>query len=441
MEPLTVAFILLPSLFALVLCGFHIAFALAGLSTLGIILINGSLSTGLFVLSSTCFEALRSYAFATVQLFVLMGALMTHSGAARDLFKLANAFLKKIPGGLGIATIMANAVFGAVTGVSVASCAVFSQISVPEMIANNYNKRFSTGAVAGSAVLGMLIPPSLLMVVYGMLSEQSIGKMFLAGVLPGIILALMFSIGVVLLAKFKPDEIFLSAEESEAVASEDEEVNMLEMVKGVIPIVSLILVVLGGMWGGVFTPTEASGIGTFGALIIAFLLGMRWEGFKRSLLDTAAGVSSILLLLMTANMYSRMLTLSGFVTWLSSAITSMNSSPYVILTLFLLFILALGMVLDSTSILILTVPIMVPIMSHFGFDLIWIGIVIIVATEVGLITPPFGMNAFAVKSTCPVPISVEEIFRGAFPFVLIMLVFIVILIMCPSLSTWLPGLI
>ena len=208
MDPLVISFILVPLLFIVVLFGFHIAFALAGLSILGIILMTGSFSTGLFMLSSTCFEAIRGYIFATIQLFVLMGALMSNSGSAKGIFKLANILLRKVPGGLGIANVFANAVFAAVTGVSIASVAVFSQIAVPEMIANKYNRRFATGSVAGSAVLGMLIPPSLLLVVYGMLAQQSIGKMFVAGIIPGIILALMFSLGIVLLAILKPSEIF-----------------------------------------------------------------------------------------------------------------------------------------------------------------------------------------------------------------------------------------
>ena len=446
MDPITIALITVIILFTLILLGLHIGFALSVMSLVGVWLITGKSAVALSLLSSTAFDAIRDYVFAVLPLFVMMGAFMSNSGAAEDLYRAANMALRRVPGGVGVATVIANAVFAAVTGVSVASAAVFSKIAMPEMIRLNYRKRFAVGSVAGSSVLGMLIPPSVLMIVYGMLAEVSIGRLFIAGVLPGLVLAGIFSAGIIIMSIFRPELVGRVRGNQEAVAGADAAIlqppqfTTLDTLKKVFPVLVLIVLVLGGIWGGFFTPTEASAIGALGAMIVAYAKGMRMLGFKTSLLETAAGASSIMFLLIAAQMYSRMLTMSGLMQWMGELILGLSVAPIVIIFLFIVMLVLLGTILDSTSILLITVPLMAPIVAQMGYNLIWFGIVMIISVEMGLLTPPFGMVVFAVKASLGDSITVEEIFRGSFPFLVMMVVALLIIIAFPILSTWLPSL-
>lgn len=311
---------------------------------------------------------------------------MSNSNIAKDLFAFLEKILKKIPGGLGVATVLANAVFAAITGVAIASAAIFAKISVPEMERHHYKPQWAAGCVAGSSTLGMLIPPSLMFILYGMLAEVSIGKMFIAGILPGILLAVMFSVLVLGYAIFKPEKMFEAGyykrskkdienkldEKIEAAGGIEEE-SFAKVCISVIPTILLIILVLGGIWGGFFTPTEAAGVGALGALIIGFLSGMNLSGLKNALLETASSASSILFLLIAATMYSRMLAMSGAVVWLSDVVMGLNANRYLILALLMVVIIILGCVLDSTSIMLITVPMMAPLIADMGFDpyMVW----------------------------------------------------------------------
>jgi len=453
MSSLTVAMIVVIGLFVCVLCGIHIGFSLATMSVVGIMLMSGSVDTGLHILGTTAFEALRSYTFAVIPLFMLMGAFMSNSNIAKNLFALLSRILGRIPGGLGIATVLANAVFAAITGVAIASAAIFAKISVPEMERHHFRPTWAAGCVAGSSTLGMLIPPSLMFILYGMLAEVSIGKMFIAGILPGILLALMFSALVLGFAVVRPEKMYEAGfykrskediqDKLEELSgnrdgkSELEQVSFLRLSISVIPTVLLILLVLGGIWGGYFTPTEASGIGALGALLVGFVSGLTPAGVKNALLETAESASSILFLLISATMYSRMLTMSGAVVWLSQVVMSIDASKYVILALLMVVIIILGCVLDSTSIMLITVPMMAPIMASLGFDLIWFGVVIVLFVHMGLITPPFGMCVFAVKGALPkryTDIKVEGIFGIVLPFLITMIIHAIIIVVFPGIA-------
>lgn len=443
MSTITIAFIMIVALFIAVICGIHIGFSLALMSVLGIVWITGNWDTGIYILATTSFESLRSYSFAVIPLYMLMGSFMSNSNAAKNLYKAAAIVLRKLPGGLGVATVFANAVFAAVTGVSVASAAIFSKIAVPEMRRNHYNPAFAAGSVAGSSVLGMLIPPSLMFILYGMLAEVSIGKLFIAGVVPGVLLAIMFSGMIIYMAVKKPKSVFdgyTYKQVLQITEKESGDINYTRLFLSVVPTVLLIILVLGGIWGGFFTPTEASGIGALGALLIGFSMGMGIKGFKKALLETASGVSAILFLLITATMYSRMLTMSGLVNWLNDIIIGMDVSAYVILSLFMLIVIFLGCVLDSSSIMLIVVPLMVPIISDLGFNLIWFGVILVLFVHMGLLTPPFGMCVFSVKVSISDQISIEKIFKSCGPYLIIMLIHSIICIVFPKISTWLPSL-
>jgi tripartite ATP-independent transporter DctM subunit len=416
------------------------------MSFIGVWLMSGKLTVALAILATTSFEAIREYVFAVLPLFILMGAFMSNSGAAKDLFSASNYLLKRLPGGMGVATVAANAVFAAVTGVSVASAAVFSKISLPEMVRLNYDKKFAVGAVAGSSVLGMLIPPSVLLIIFGMLSEASIGKLFVAGVMPGVVLALIYSIGIVTMSVVKPEIAgrkkaagdTAAAAEQAKTAAEGEKFG-ITAVKS-LPVFILVILVLGGIWGGLFTPTEASAVGALGAMVVAFFKKISFQQLKEVLLETAATSSTILFLLITAQMYSRMLSMSGLVVWLGDQVAASNVSSGVVMFLLCILLLILGCILDSTSILLLTVPLILPIAAHFQWDLLWLGIVMVMVTEMGLLTPPFGMVAFAMKATLGDAVALEDIFRGSLPFLLMMAIGVLVVIAFPVLSTWLPSL-
>lgn len=439
MSPVTIGLISLILLLAMVLMGCHIGTSLMVMSVVGIYLSTGSLGVAINILGTTAFSAIRDYAFGVIPLFVLMGLLANLSGASSDLFNAADAMLRRVKGGLAIATVFANAIFAAITGVSIASAAVFTKIALPPMKRLGYDKKFAVGTIAGSSVLGMLIPPSLLMIVYGMLAEVSIGKLFVAGVLPGIMMALIYIIGISVMVKVKPALIQQPREEG----AEDsyEESSRLKAIIKPWPMVLLIVVTLGGIWGGFFTPIEAGGVGAFGALILVickrkFTLKAMWD----TLLETGITTGSVLFLLISAQMYSRMLAMTGVVSMVGKAVTELPLPHMAIIVIFILVWIALGCILDSTSILLLTIPLMVPIVRSFGMDLVWFGIVGIVAIETGLLTPPFGMSVYTIKSSMKASeggdeMTLVDIFAGSMPFLLMMFLCIALMLVFPGIVT------
>jgi tripartite ATP-independent transporter DctM subunit len=372
-----------------------------------------------------------------------MGIFMSNSGAAKSLFDASNQLLRRVPGGLGVATVMANTIFAAVTGVSVASAAVFSKVAMPEMVRYKYDKQFAIGTVSGSSVLGMLIPPSALMIIYGMTAEASIGKLFLAGIMPGLLLAAMYTVYIIVRAWRNP-RLYGREVDSKGKAitidrSKEPKAN-LNIVLGPLPTVLLIVLVMGGIWGGFFTVYEAAAFGTLGAMVIALVKGMRWKGLQDVILETASSGASILLLLVSATMYSRMLSMSGLVNFLSRQIISLELSTYGLIGVFCLVVLLLGCVLDSTSIVLLTAPLMAPLMRTLSIDPIWLGIVIIVTVEIGLLTPPFGMVVFAVDAAIDrsIGLTAGKIFMSSLPYIFMMALLVVIMLIFPGIVTWLP---
>jgi len=436
MDPTAIAIIAIAAVFALVLVGVHIGVALALLSMLGLWALTGKPVVAFNLLGATAYSAVMDYVFAVIPLFVLMGLVATVSGATRDLFDAAQVVFGRLRGGVGIATVVANAVFAAITGISVASAAVFSRIAIPEMLRLNYDRRFTYGIVASSALLGMLIPPSVLMIVYGVLTEQSIGRLFVAGLGPGLLVTAMLSCGIWLMVAFRPR---LGGQV--AVLPPMNARTAARIVAKPWGAVLLIALVLGGLWGGVFTPTEAGAVGAAGATLLALIQRkLDRQAIVVVLIDLGRTTASIFLLLIAAQMYSRMLTLSGLAAKLSDWAAALPAAPIVIVLAFVAVFLALGMILDSISILLLTIPIMYPVVVKLGYDPIWFGMVAIVSIEVGLLTPPFGMVVFAMKSALGDGVALEEIFAGSLPFLFLLALALAIVISYPPLSTWLPSL-
>ncbi len=436
MDPVYIAILTIAGVFALVLIGVHIGVSLALLSVIGIWAITGKFAVAVSLLNTTAYQSVMDYVFAVIPLFVLMGLLANLSGATRDLFDSAEALLGRIRGGLGIATVIANAIFAAITGVSVASAAVFSKLAIPEMLRIKYDRKFAFGIVAGSAILGMLIPPSILMIVYGVLTEQSIGKLFAAGIGPGLLVSAVLSAGIWLRVRLNPQ----IAGDINALPP----LTFSGLVKAAVKpwgVVLLIGLVLGGLYGGFFTPTEAGAIGAAGALVLTIAARqLNWSSGVEVLAEIGRSTASIFLLLIAAQMYSRMLTISGLAAALSEWAATLPVAPIVLILAFVVVFLMLGMIIDSVSILLLTVPIMYPVIIKLGYDPIWFGMVAIIAIEIGLLTPPFGMVAFAMQSALGDTAKLEEIFAGSMPFTLLLLIALALVIAFPAISIWIPSL-
>jgi C4-dicarboxylate transporter DctM subunit len=305
------------------------------------------------------------------------------------------------------------------------------------MLRHGYTPRFSVGVVAGSSVLGMLIPPSLLLILFGVLTEQSIGDLFIAGIIPGILLALCFSFGIVLMAAFRPHWVFADAS-IEHAGDDRPLMGLVEVAGKMLPIVLLIALVLGGIYGGLFTPVEAGAVGAAGALIIAVAKRrLGWVSLWKVLVETAHITAAICFLIIAASLYSRMLAISGVTELLRSMIVDTGLGFAGLLTVFVIVVLILGTILDSSSIMLITIPLVLPALVGFQTDLIWFGIVTVIAIEIGLLTPPFGIAVFVIKATLGAdsPITLKDIFAGAFPFAVIMLIVLLLVIAVPQLAT------
>jgi tripartite ATP-independent transporter DctM subunit len=424
--------LLIGGLVILVMLGVHIGVALLSVGFFGVWLVRDNLDMAMRLMYMAAYNGIADYIFATIPLFVLMGLLVGISNVGKDTFTVAEVLLRKLRGGLGVATVAANTVFAAVTGVSIASAAVFTRVAVPEMVRHGYRTAFATGTVAGSSVLGMMIPPSLLMIIYGVLAEQSIGKLFIAGVIPGFFLAFTFAAMIMLMARFTPGRVFDLQKHAQLSRQQESEVSLtgIQMVSKLVPIAALVLLVLGGLYSGFFTPTEAGGVGAAGALLIALARRSLGAGnLWRVLHETGSVSCTILILLVAASFYSRMLSVAGVPVAIADLVRDAGLGPYGFLALYIAIVLLLGMILDSSSILLIMTPVAAPIAQAFGFDLIHFGVITVLAVEMGLLTPPFGISVFTVKSTLNDPkVSVESIFAGAMPFVGAM--FLVLLLVC-----------
>ena len=416
----------------LIYAGMPIGIALIVLGFCGIWMMKGNTIIAERMLPQAGAEYMKNYFFGVVPLFVLMGLLVAASDVGKETFQVARWALRRVRGGLGIATVAANAVFAAITGSSIASAAVFTRVATPEMMAQGYTARFSVGVVAGSSVLGMLIPPSLLLIVYGFLAEQSVGVLFIAAIVPGLILSVAFALLILAMATWRPQWIGDVSVTDDSASDE----SIASAAMKLFPILSLVALVIGGIYGGLFTPTEAGAAGSFGALVIGILKRkLDWKTLWSVLIETGHITVSILFLILAANMYSRMLALSGLPQQMGDFIggTSLGYTGFIIL--YVLVLILLGMILDSISIMLIILPLALPVLLQFGGDPIWFGIVTVIAVEIGLLTPPLGITCYVVKSTLnDERITLNQIFLGAMPFAFIMLLVTILLIVVPEIS-------
>ena len=432
MSPFEIGMLSFGAMVVMIYAGFWVPFALMLSSYVGVWAIKGSPLLAGKLLALAAGETISSYFFGVVPLFVLMGYVVSVTGMGRDAFDVANHLFRRLRGGLGIGTVGANAIFAAITGISIASAAVFTRIAVPEMIRHGYNKRFAVGVVAGSSVLGMLIPPSLLLILYGLLTEQSVGDLFIAGIVPGILLALAFGFGIWLTALLRPGWL------GEGISDPAEDpLSTVQVVAKGLPIFVLIGLVIGGIYGGFFTPIEAGAVGCLGAIGIGILRrSLSWGDFWQVLQDTGLVTAAISFLIIAAQMYSRMLALSGVPAEFGSYVAGAEIGYWGVILAYVLLVVLMGAILDSSSIMLILVPLMLPVLAPMGVDLIWFGIITVIAVEVGLLTPPFGISVFVIKSALDDPeISLGDIFLGAAPFALLMLFVLALVLAFPVLAT------
>ena len=431
---------LLAIMLVMVFAGVHVAVALGAGAVAGIYMMQGDMGVVSNFIAQTAYEALRDYVFAVIPLFMLMGDFLAKCGAARDLFALINRLMRRIPGRLAIATVLANAVFAFVTGVSIAAAAAFSRIAYPEMKRYGYERKFSLGCIAGSACLGMLIPPSVLMIVWGVLTEQAIGKIFIAGILPGFVLVAFYCAYILGVSFLQPERV--GAGKRAAGTPPDPEMSDAEFRVVLISTLLVLLLVaatLGGIWLGFFTPTEGAGVGAALALLLAMWKGLRTKALFEVVLSVGRTSAPLLLLLFCAQLYSRVLSMTGVTNAAKEFFIASGLGPYEVLAIMVAIWFVLGCLIDSISIILLTVPVFAPVAMALGFDPLAFAILGILAIEAGLLTPPFGILVFTVKAAVPQEGTVGEIFRGAIPYWIALFAVIVVIAAFPKIATWLPA--
>jgi tripartite ATP-independent transporter DctM subunit len=418
------------SLFVLMLLRVPVGMAMGLVGVTGFsYLVNGD--AALKIIGHTSMRTVTDYTFGVIPMFLLMGAFVSNSGMSRELFRAANAFLGHLKGGLGIATIAACAGFAAISGSSVATAATFSTVAYPEMRRFNYPQSFATGVIAAGGTLGAMLPPSTVLAVYGIITEQDIGKLFIAGILPGALAATMYITTVMIIGFVRPD--FLPsgprAPWSERFAA----------VRDIWATLLLFCFVIGGLYGGLFTPTEAGGMGAGGAFVIGVLRGrLDRADIRRSLLQATRTAAAVFTVLIGALLFGYFLTVTQTPQKVTEFLTGLGIGRYGVLGLIMLMYLVLGCLMDALAMVILTVPIIFPVIRELGFDPIWFGVIIVMTVELGLIHPPVGMIVFVIKSVIQ-DVTFATIFRGVLPFIVTDLIRLVILIAFPIIALWLPS--
>lgn len=413
--------------------GVHIGVALGLGGLLGMYLAIGP-EAALGQLATVPFSTTNSFVLAVIPLFILMGSLATQAALTTDLYRAAYHWLGRLPGGLAMATTLASAAFGAACGSTVVNAAVFTRIALPEMVKFGYSKRLGAGCIAASGTLASLIPPSILMVIYAIITEQSIGTLFIAGFIPGVLSAAIYMFGIYMRVRWNP----------QLAPIPDFHISWRTRWRslfGVWGIVFLFLLVIGGIYMGLFTPTYAGAVGAFGAFII--VLGKRRlnrDTFMATIKEATVTTSVIFIIVVGGTLFARFLTYTGLVGDVSEALLALNLPKYVYLMSYAVLYIILGMLIEPIAIMVMTLPLMFPIMVGAGFDPIWLGVISIKLAEISLITPPVGLNVYVVKSASPIPLSLEDVFMGILPFLLLDVITLALLIAFPQIVLVLPNL-
>lgn len=414
-----------------------LAFILSGFAISTLLL---GYKSSLSLLGQVCYSSIASPTWACIPLFILMGAFGAKGGFARRAYKGVNALISGIPGSLGVATCYGCAVFGAISGSSLATAAIFTKLALPEMNSLRYDKTFSTACIASAGTFASMIPPSTMMIIYGLFTQQSIGKLFAAGIVPGLITATVYSLSIIYRVRKNPSLAPPPPAEERAITWRQK----LGEVWRMMPVAVISFVVLGGLYSGFFTPTEAAAVGSVTTLLMGWFLGdiRRLDIVVSAMKESANTTAMIFLINIGALFYSRVLAVTRVPTELTMLLQNLDAPRVFILLGVALLLFFLGMIMVPIGIYALTLPIVFPIIVNLGYDPIWFGVICLKMMEIGAVTPPVGLNVYVVKGVIPKEenVSLEDIFRGIWPFVLCDLVVLVFLIIFPQIATWLPEL-
>lgn len=433
MEPLTIGYVGCAAFVALICLRAPVAYAMAIVGTLGLFSVYDATAVFKFV-PTEMFTHTSSFTLAALPLFLLMGYLAFYADLARDSYEAAKAWFGKVPGGLAVGTVYGCAIFGACSGSSLATCAVFSKISVPEMIRAGYNRKLSLGVVAAGGGLDVLIPPSIIMVIYGVMTETSIGKLLIAGILPGILYACVFAVAIATACWLKPELAPRIADVDTSWPAK------WRSVKNLWAVTVLFVLVLGAIYAGWATPDEAAAVGVVGSIVL--LIQRRrfsWAVVRGATIDSAKASAMIFLLLGTATIFAKFLSVTGVISTMTKAIMDLGLPFWALILALTLLYLILGCFLDAISMMILTMPLVAPLITAHGQSLIWFGVFITMMAAIGAVTPPLGLNCFVMKGALGDEVELNEIFLGAAPFVVLMIAIALIIAAFPELSLWLPN--
>jgi tripartite ATP-independent transporter DctM subunit len=432
MDPNVVGYLGLIALVLALIAGINVGVSLGLVGFFGFWVLTFS-GPALGLMSTTPYQVAANYDLSVLPLFLLMGITLYHGGLAKEIYTVANKWFGRFSGSLILATLVASAGFGAISGSSVAAAAVFTRSALPEMLRYNYDKKIASGVIAAAGTLSSLIPPSAILVFYAILTEQSVGQLLIAGVLPGILSVFLYAGMIIIRCKFNPS----LAPKMPTVIAWREKISALGEMW---PLPVLIIVVLAGLYFGIFTSTEAGAFGAFGAFVVVFIRKkLTWENMRNALLETARTTSMIFVIIIGAILFSRFLAVSRIPTELIEMVSRSHASPLAIMILILFLYVIMGMFLDAFGMLALTVPIVLPVIIELGYDPIWYGVMMVKIVEIGLITPPLGINVYTVKGAAGAALALEDVFRGTFPFLAMDIVTVTVLLLFPEIATWLPS--
>jgi tripartite ATP-independent transporter DctM subunit len=431
MDPFTLGLAGLGAVVLLIALGVPLAFSIGAVAIVGNIFFFDLTRAGV-QLYNALFSKSTDFILASVPLFVFMGQLVSIGNLGRDLYEVVYKWFGRVPGGLAITSVLTSAGFGAVTGVSAASVATVASLSLPEMQRYNYNMRLSAGSIATASTLAILVPPSLLMILYGLWTESSIGQLFLAGIVPAAVMALMFCAYIVVRCMIRPED--------GPLGPKFPLVERIRALPNLIPIVLLFAIVMGGIYSGVFTPSEAAGAGSFAVLVMLVLMRrLTWAGLLEAAVQTGRITLMIFAIFITVNLFTSFLVLTDVTPRFVDTIAGSGLSPYLIILMIVGMFLCMGMVLDPIGMLLLALPFVFPLMMRLGFDPIWFGIVCTILVEIALVTPPVGFNCFILKQVAGDMVELKDVFLGTLPFVVLSLLLVALLVAFPQIALWLPG--
>ena len=430
MEWYTILLLVTGGLLALMMVGIPVVFALGFIDVLLIVFLWGS--QGLFLFGSVPFGELNNFVLLAVPLFILVGELVVRSRINQDFFEMAYSWIGWLPGGLAVTTQVMSTVFAAVSGASTANTVIIGSVAAEELLKRGYDKRLTAGCIVAGGSLGMLIPPSTLMILYGVLNQVSIGHLFIGGIMPGLVISALFIAYILWVAVRTPEKALPARGVTWA--------QRWRTLWKVWAVIVLVLVMLGAIYSGLATPTEVGGLGALTAMAIAASYRrLRWGVLLEALLNTARTTGFILWVLVAALLFGRALTALGVTQALTEFVVSLPLPSWGVLILVNLLLLAMGAIMDPAAIVAVASPILVPIMTDLGYDPLWFGIVFMVNMELAFLTPPFGLNLFILKSIAPPEMTLEDILLGALPFMLLLLLGLALVMIFPALITWLPS--